>query len=113
MKKPCSIAFLVLFALAISAGAFAGDREDPQAVNAAKAPSPQRTELIKLKYLDAQTALNLLRAYQSPQGRVSPSGGRDNALIVVTDIPEIVEKMPTRVTIPCATTRSFATSATS
>ncbi|MHB8054978.1 MAG: hypothetical protein ACYDH3_07000 [Candidatus Aminicenantales bacterium] len=56
-------------------------------------PTPAlRTELIKLKYADIETVTNLLRAYQSSVGRVSPAGRAENA-IVITDVPEIVEKM--------------------
>ncbi len=59
---------------------------------AAKPAPALRTELIKLKYAEIETVTNLLRAYQSAYGRVSPTGGAENA-IVVTDTPEIVEKM--------------------
>lgn len=88
-NKTAALFLLAVFALVLGSTAFAEDREDPQA---AKTPT-LRTELIKLKYLDVGTASNLLRAYQSPFGRVSLSGGGPNAMIVVSDTPEIVEKM--------------------
>jgi hypothetical protein len=68
----------------------------PAASPAAQAPPVKpvqmRTELIKLLYIDYSTASNLLRAY-STTGKVSPPGGPNASLIVVTDTPEVVAKM--------------------
>jgi len=64
-----------------------------QAATPPPAKSAQtKTELIKLMYLEYNTASNLLRAY-STTGKVSPSGGPGASMIVVTDTPEVVAKM--------------------
>lgn len=62
------------------------------AAPAAKAEPVLRTELIKVKYAQLDTVADILRAYQSRYGRITPTGGSENA-VVVTDTPEIVEKM--------------------
>ena len=62
------------------------------AAPAAKAEPVLRTELIKLKYADPENVAALLRGYQSRYGRVFKTLGPENT-IVVTDTPEIVEKM--------------------
>ena len=56
-------------------------------------PTPAlRTELIKLKYADIEAVTSILRAFQSNFGRVLPAGRAENT-IVVSDTPEIIEKM--------------------
>jgi len=55
-------------------------------------PAQLRTELIKLMYLEYNTAYSLLRAY-STTGKVSPAGGPNSSMIVVSDTPEVVAKM--------------------
>ena len=79
---------------AASASMPASPAEPPEAApQAAAPPAPAlRTELIKLKYADLETITILLRGYQSALGRVMPAGRAEKS-IVVTDTPEIVEKM--------------------
>jgi hypothetical protein len=78
---------------AVSAAPPATPAPSAQAVTPAPPakPAPLRTELIKLMYLDYNTANSLLRAY-STTGKVSPSGP-NASLIVVSDTPEVVAKM--------------------
>ncbi|MCX6567181.1 MAG: hypothetical protein NTW38_12315 [Candidatus Aminicenantes bacterium] len=112
MKKTALFLLSAVFVLAFAASVRAQDREavvtaapEPAvpettvapAFQAVPTPAPKpvpvlRTELINLKYANIETVTNLLRAYQSNVGRVSP-GGRAENTIVITDTPEIVEKM--------------------
>jgi len=108
MKKSIGIFLLAAFAL-VFAAAVGAQGQNPAAAaasipaspagtpeaasQAAAPPAPAlRTELIKLKYADLETMTTLLRGYQSALGRVMPAGRAEKA-IVVTDTPEIVEKM--------------------
>jgi len=57
------------------------------------APAEMRTEIIKFNFLDAITVHSLLSNYRSQYGRISNIVDRATKSIVVTDTPEIVEKM--------------------
>jgi hypothetical protein len=112
MKKTVLILLVAAFVFAFAASVPAQDREAvatsvPESVTpvataepvsqTAPTPAPKpapvlRTELINLKYADIETVTRLLQAYQSNIGRVSPTGRAENT-IVVSDTPEIVEKM--------------------
>jgi hypothetical protein len=100
MKKKWIVLMISLFCLAMAAAAFAEDREDGQAKTA---PSI-RKEMVKLKYVRAQDAMQLLHAYKStsrafPDGTVfeaSVRGAMDanhNEILILSDTPEVVEKM--------------------
>jgi hypothetical protein len=82
--------FISVFCLALTAAAFAGEREDGQA----KSEPQMRKEMVKLKYVRAQDAYQLLNAYTSRGGRISMSmdANRTN-ILVLNDTPEIVDKM--------------------
>jgi hypothetical protein len=78
-----------------------GQTPPPAAQTATKpAAAPQikhapelRTEIIKFNYLETSTAQALLMGYRSPYGRIDRVLGAREKSIVVTDTPEIVEKM--------------------
>lgn len=90
MKKKLLVGMVVVFCLALAAAAFAGEREDGQAK-----PEPQmRKEMVKLKYVHARDAVQLLNAYTSRGGRISMSMDANRTdILVLNDTPEIVEKM--------------------
>ncbi len=90
MKKKMLVGLLAAFCLALAAAAFAEDREDGQA----KTEPQMRKEMVKLKYVRAQDAIQLLNAYTSRGGRISMSmdANRTN-ILVLNDTPEIVDKM--------------------
>lgn len=109
MKKAALILLVAVFVFSFAVFVRAQDREPvataAPAVTAAPTAAPQaastpapkpglalRTELIKLKYADIETVTSLLRGYQSSFGRVMPAGRTENT-IVVSDTPEIIEKM--------------------
>ena len=53
-----------------------------------------RKELVKLKYIEAQDALQLLLAYRSYAGSISMArDANKNNILVLNDAPDIVEKM--------------------
>jgi hypothetical protein len=121
MKKTVGLLLSAAVALALGSTAFARDQETAQAVSqvieqevatqaaapakaeqarraepeAAKTPPQMRTELIKLNYAEAGMIFSLLRAYSTqPWGRVNLTGGNEkDKTIVITDTPEIVDKM--------------------
>lgn len=66
--------------------------DQAQTAPPAKAVAGMRTEIIKFKYADLFAVNSLLNAYKSVYGRVSITSQSDKT-IVVTDTPEIVEKM--------------------
>ena len=90
MKKKLLVGMIAVFCLALAAAAFVEDREDGQA----KSEPQMRKEMVKLKYVRAQDAFQLLNAYSSRAGRVSMAqdANRTN-ILVLNDTPEIVEKM--------------------
>lgn len=101
MKKKLLVGLIAVFCLALAAAAFAEDREDGQA----KSEPQIRKEMVKLKYVRAQDAIQLLQAYISRPKAVSTGGyflpgmvqgARDanqNEILVLTDAPDVVEKM--------------------
>jgi hypothetical protein len=90
VKRKLLVGLIVVFCLALAAAAFAEDREDGQAK-----PEPQmRKEMVKLKYVRANDAAQLLSAYRSMNGRISVSkDANQNEIIVMSDVPELVDKM--------------------
>jgi hypothetical protein len=102
VKKKLLIGLIAVFCLALAAAAFAEEREDGQA----KSPLQTRKEVVKLKYIRAADAFQLLRAYSTlPREAMGPNsvflGGNivmskdanQNEILVLTDLPEVVEKM--------------------
>jgi len=63
----------------------------PMPAKPEKAPT-LRTEMVQLKYADPFMLQSILHSYMSPWGKVSPTRGGEQT-IVVTDTPEIVQKM--------------------
>lgn len=90
MKKKLFMGLIAVFCLTLAAAAFAEDREDGQA----KSETQMRKEMVKLKYIRAQDAFQLLNAYTSRNGRISMSmdANRTN-ILVLNDTTEIVDKM--------------------
>jgi hypothetical protein len=99
VKKKLLVVFISVFCLALAAAAFAEDGQ-------AKSEPQMRKEMVKLKYVRAQDAYQLLRAYSSasrpgmgqnppfPGGNITASkDANQNEILVLTDVPEIVEKM--------------------
>ncbi len=66
--------------------------DQAQTAPPARAVAGMRTEIIKFKYAELFAVNSLLNAYKSVYGRVSITSQSDKT-IVVTDTPEIVEKM--------------------
>ncbi len=102
MKKKLFTLFISVFCLALAAAVFAGDREDGQA----KSEPQMRKEMVKLKYVRATDAYQLLRAYSTAprqgigQNLPFPGGfiitskdANQNEILVLSDTPEIVDKM--------------------
>ena len=90
MKKKLLVGLIAVFCLALAAAAFAEDREDGQA----KSEPQLRKEMVKLKYVRAQDAYQLLNAYTSRNGRISMSMGANRMnILVLNDTSEIVDKL--------------------
>jgi hypothetical protein len=97
VKKKLLVLLISVFCLALAAAAFAADREDSQA----KPEPPLRKEMVKLKYVQAEDAKQLLLAYRSmPKPGVlmgatvqAAKDANQNEIIVLSDTPEVVEKM--------------------
>ncbi len=56
-------------------------------------PAEMRTEIIKFNYLDAVTVHSLISNFRNPGSRISNVMDRTAKSIVVTETPEIIEKM--------------------
>jgi hypothetical protein len=96
MNKYAGLGLMTAYLLVISSLVFSG--EDPQQ----KIPPLQvkneqaqfRKEIVKLKYVDAQDAFQLLLAYRSYAGSITIARDTNkNSLLVLYDTPEIVDKM--------------------
>jgi hypothetical protein len=97
MKKKSILFLAALFALTLTAAAFAEDGQ-------AKSDPPLRKEMVKLKYVRAQDAYQLLQAYKSAPrmeqkppffgGTITPAkDANQNEILVLSDTPEVVDKM--------------------
>ena len=97
MKKKLLFGLIAVFCLALAAAAFAEDREDGQA----KSEPQLRKEMVKLKYVRADDAKQLLLVYKSMPTSTTLMGAtvqaaRDanqNEIIIISDLPEVVDKM--------------------
>ena len=96
MKKRPGLGLMTTCLLVLSGLVFSG--EDPQQ----KIPPLQmkneqalfRKELVKLKYIDAQDAFQLLLAYRSYAGSITIArDANKNSILVLFDNPETVDKM--------------------
>jgi hypothetical protein len=52
-----------------------------------------RKEIVKVNYIDARSAYNILAPYLSPKGKIQLV--RENNMLIVEDIPEMVDKVLT------------------
>jgi hypothetical protein len=87
MKKKMLVGLIAVFFLALAAAAFTEDGQ-------AKPEPPMRKEMVKLKYVRAQDAYQLLQAYTSRGGRITMSmDANQTNLLVLSDTPEVVDKM--------------------
>jgi hypothetical protein len=87
MKRKAILFLAALLVLVLAAAAFAEDGQ-------AKSEPQLRKEMVKLKYVQAADAMQLLMAYRSKDGRVSYSkDANQNEIMVMSDTPEIVDKM--------------------
>ena len=87
MKRKVSLILAAFIVLALAAAAFAEDGQ-------AKTETPLRKEIVKLKYVRATDAYQLLMAYMTQRGRVTMSQDANKTnLLVLSDTPEMVDKM--------------------
>jgi len=91
MTKPISPGLLILGFVFFLGAAFAAQAQERQD---AKTPPPLRKEVVKLKYAAAKDIEGLLRSYKSPFGQMnSAQDANKNEILVISDTPEIIEKM--------------------
>jgi hypothetical protein len=87
MKRNGILILAALIVLTLAAAAFAEDGQ-------AKTDPPLRKEMVKLRYIRATDAFQLLQAYTSRYGRITMSQDANQTnLLVLSDTSEIVEKM--------------------
>jgi hypothetical protein len=63
----------------------------PQADRPVPQPAQLRKEVVKVNYIDAPEALQILHSYKSPRGRIQMQRNRNT--LIIEDTPEFVDKL--------------------
>ncbi len=100
MKKKMTLIPALAVLLMMTAGAFAQEMSTTAAVTTAvakqktgdKTPDGLRKEIVRLKYIQAQTVERLIYPYLGRTGRIV-ANERSNDILVLSDTPENVERM--------------------
>jgi hypothetical protein len=96
MKKHAGLGSMTACLLAVSGLVFSGEAPQ-QKIPPLQVKNEQaqfRKELVKLKYIDAQDAFQLLLAYRSYAGSINIArDANKNSMLVLYDAPDVIDKM--------------------
>ncbi len=100
MKRKMTLILTLVIALGMTVGAFAQEMSTTAAVTTAvakqktgdKTPDGLRKEIVRLKYIQAQTVERLINPYLGRTGRIVANEHAAD-ILVLSDTPENVEKM--------------------